>query len=79
MWSCMFYCSEIIYSESSFESIQEKTPLIIAVSWQPVLGSLHTGKQLSEYWWEVIFVIFTSYIEEGLIRNVSILGFEQWG
>lgn len=67
MWSCMFYCSEMIYTESLFESIQEKTLLIIAVSWQPVLGSLHIGKQLPEHWWEVIFVIFTSCIEESLI------------
>lgn len=43
--------------------------LIIAVSWQPVLGSLHIGKQLPERWWEVFIfvVIFTSCIGESMI------------
>lgn len=52
-----------------------------SLSWQPGLGSLHTGKQLSEHCWEVFvfFVIFTSCIEKSTIWNVSIPGFRQWG
>lgn len=33
--------------------------LIIAVSWQPVSGSLHVGKQLPEHWWEVLSLLFS--------------------